>query len=63
MANVPGLPAVDLRELAGRIAGRPGWADRWIVMDGTMVSGGLDPFLWFSGPGQPSLLYYESGSK
>lgn len=62
MANITGLPTVDLRALATQIAGRD-WGERWLVIDGTMVSGGFNPFAWFSLPGHPRILYFESGSK
>ncbi|MFD7708863.1 pyridoxal-phosphate dependent enzyme [Streptomyces sp. NPDC059785] len=61
--NVAGLPVVDLRRLAERTANRDGWADRWLVIDGTMVSGALDVFDLFREPGHPRVLYYESASK
>ena len=62
LANVPPLPTIDLRALAAKTAGR-GWGERWLVIDGTMVSGAIDPFDWFGGEGQPNVLYYESASK
>ncbi len=61
--NVAGLPIVDLERLAELTASREGWADRWLVVDGTMVSGGLDVFALFGEPGHPQILYYESASK
>ena len=62
LANCPGLPTIDLRDIANHT--RDGsWKDRWIVVDGTMVSGGLDPFAWFDTANHPRILYYESASK
>jgi threonine dehydratase len=62
LANCPGLPTIDLRDIANRT--RDGsWRNRWIVIDGTMVSGGLDPFSWFDSAAHPRILYYESASK
>ena len=62
VANYPGMPTIDLRELAHRT--RDGsWKDRWLVIDGTLVSGGLSPFAWFDSPDHPRILYYESASK
>jgi cystathionine beta-lyase/cystathionine gamma-synthase len=62
VANYPNMPTIDLRELAHRT--RDGsWKDRWLVIDGTMVSGGLNPFAWFNSLDHPRLLYYESASK
>ncbi|WP_406455766.1 pyridoxal-phosphate dependent enzyme [Streptomyces sp. NBC_00876] len=61
--NVAGLPVVDLHRLAELTEGRDGWADRWLVVDGTMISGGLNVFDLFGKPGHPQVLYYESASK
>jgi threonine dehydratase/cystathionine beta-lyase/cystathionine gamma-synthase len=62
LANVPPLPSIDLRLLA-EATSRGNWRDRWLVIDGTMVSGGINPFEWFAGEDQPNVLYYESASK
>jgi len=62
LANVPPLPSIDLRLLA-ETTSRRNWSDRWLVIDGTMISGGINPFEWFAGEGQPNILYYESASK
>ena len=62
LANCPGMPTIDFREIANRT--RDGsWKDRWLVVDGTMVSGGFNPFSWFDSPIHPRVLYYESASK
>ncbi|MCX0246600.1 pyridoxal-phosphate dependent enzyme [Streptomyces drozdowiczii] len=61
--NVAGLPVVDLRRLAELTERREGWSDRWLVIDGTMVSGALNVFDLFNQPGHPQILYYESASK
>ncbi|WUS99731.1 pyridoxal-phosphate dependent enzyme [Streptomyces sp. NBC_00708] len=61
--NVAGLPVVDLRRLAELTEGRDGWSERWLVIDGTMVSGALNVFDLFDKPGHPQILYYESASK
>lgn len=61
--NIAGLPVVDLERLANLIESRAGWADRWLVIDGTMVSGGVNVFDLFCAPGHPRVLYYESASK
>lgn len=62
LANCTGMPTIDLREIANRT--RDGsWKDRWLVIDGTMVSGGFNPFPWFDSPAHPRILYYESASK
>ncbi|WP_455285884.1 pyridoxal-phosphate dependent enzyme [Cupriavidus necator] len=62
LANLGTMNVVDLRVLAERLAGKD-WSDKWLVIDGTMVSGGLDVFSIFDQPGHPNVLYYESGSK
>jgi len=62
IANKQTLDLFDIRAFAEAVRGR-GWADRTIVIDGTMVSGGFNPFVYFDGPGMPRLLYYESASK
>lgn len=63
VANVAGLPTVDLRELAKLITDRPGWSERWLVIDGTMISGGVAVFDIFPIGSGPQVLYYESASK
>lgn len=62
IANVPGLPTVDLRALAAAIGARD-WSQRWIVIDGSLLSGGMNPFKVFNAPNHPKVLYYESASK
>jgi threonine dehydratase len=62
LANCAGMPTIDFHEIANRT--RDGsWKDRWLVIDGTMVSGGFNPFQWFDSPVHPRILYYESASK
>lgn len=39
------------------------WANKWLVVDGTMVSGGINLFEIFNKPNHPHILYFESGSK
>jgi len=62
LANVVGMPTIDLRGLAAGLTHRH-WSNRWLVIDGTMVSGGVNPFEWFSAHNHPRILYYESASK
>lgn len=62
LANLGTMNALDMREFAAKIAGRD-WSDKWLVIDTTMVSGGINAFSIFDGPGHPNLLCYESGSK
>ena len=61
LANVGDLPVVNLQALA-RAMGPEQWRGRWLVIDGTMVSGGFDPFECFKATGA-RVLYYESASK
>lgn len=63
MCNTLGLETVDLREFGRRVAHRAGWADRLVVIDGTLVSGGMALYDWFDGPHCPKVLYYESAHK
>ncbi|OHE99335.1 pyridoxal-5'-phosphate-dependent protein beta subunit [Colletotrichum orchidophilum] len=64
VANVVGLPCTDLRAFFKRVAGRPGWENRIVVVDGTMISGGLSVFDWVSSSERgPMVLYHESASK
>lgn len=62
MANIGDLPCFDFQGLASALRTRQ-WQDRWLVIDGTMVSGGFNPFTLFDAPNHPQVLYYESGSK
>ncbi|MBK5353009.1 PLP-dependent transferase [Pseudomonas sp. TH41] len=62
LANNETLNILDLRELAGKLEPHD-WSNKWLVIDGTMVSGGIDVFSMFSAANHPSVLYYESGSK
>lgn len=43
--------------------GREGWADRFLVIDGTLISGGMTVYDWFDKPDLPKVLYYESAHK
>ncbi|KAI6372860.1 hypothetical protein MCOR25_003597 [Pyricularia grisea] len=65
VANVVGLPCTDLRAFLKKVTGRTGWEDRIVVIDGTMVSGGLSVFDWASSGSDrgPTILYHESASK
>lgn len=62
IANSEGLPTVDIAEFA-KIAQKKDWRNRWIVIDGTLLSGGIDPFSVFNYEGAPTVIYYESASK
>ncbi|KAK2006811.1 pyridoxal-5'-phosphate-dependent protein beta subunit [Colletotrichum eremochloae] len=64
VANVVGLPCTDIRAFFKKVTQRAGWKDRIVVIDGTMISGGLSVFDWASGiDGGPTVLYHESASK
>ncbi|WP_165915123.1 pyridoxal-phosphate dependent enzyme [Rhizobium sp. PP-F2F-G48] len=62
LANLGTLHTIDFQDMADRLGGKD-WSSKWLVVDGTMVSGGLDIFSIFSGKNHPQVLYYESGSK
>jgi cystathionine beta-lyase/cystathionine gamma-synthase len=62
LANLGTLNVLDLRALAAKLKHK-NWCDKWLVMDGTMVSGGINPFALFNQSNHPNILYYESGSK
>ncbi|KAK1978757.1 tryptophan synthase beta subunit-like PLP-dependent enzyme [Colletotrichum cereale] len=64
VANVVGLPCTDVRAFFKKVTQRAGWKDRIVVIDGTMISGGLSVFDWASSSdGGPTVLYHESASK
>lgn len=62
LANLGTMNVIDLRRLADQISGRD-WSDKWLVIDSTMVSGGINAFSIFDGLHHPNVLCYESGSK
>lgn len=62
LANLGTMNLFDLRAFAERLLDRD-WSDKWLVIDGTMVSGGINVFSIFDAPNHPNVLYYESGSK
>lgn len=63
VANIVGLPTTDIQRFGQLASSRPGWADRFLILDGTMVSGGMGVYDWLQGAHKPTLLYYESASK
>lgn len=63
MVNTLGLQTTDLRRFAQLLLGRDGWKDRYLIVDGTLVSGGMPLYDWFDGPNYPKILYYESAHK
>lgn len=62
LANNETLNILDLQGLADKLECHD-WSSKWLVIDGTMVSGGIDVFSMFSADNHPTVLYYESGSK
>lgn len=63
MANTIGLETTDIRRFAQIVSEREGWSDRYLVVDGTLISGGMPLYDWFNGPNHPKILYYESAHK
>lgn len=63
MANTIGLETTDIRRFAQLVEGREGWADRFLIIDGTLISGGMAVYDWFNSPSHPKVLYYESAHK
>lgn len=63
MANTLGLQTTDIRRFAQLLSGRQGWADKFLIIDGTLVSGGMPLYDWFNEPSHPKVLYYESAHK
>ncbi|KAL4887758.1 tryptophan synthase beta subunit-like PLP-dependent enzyme [Aspergillus ambiguus] len=63
VANIVGLPATDIRAFLRQVSIRPGWEKKIVIVDGTMISGGLRVFDWAQGPHAPTLLSHESASK
>jgi len=63
IANVVGLPTTDILLFAQLICSRPEWAERTVIIDGTLASGALSIYDWFKGPNSPTVIYHESASK
>lgn len=63
MANTLGLETTDIRRFAQLVEGRDGWADRFLIIDGTLISGGMAVYDWFGSASHPKVLYYESAHK
>ncbi|GKT45489.1 uncharacterized protein ColSpa_05670 [Colletotrichum spaethianum] len=64
VVNVVRLPCTDIRAFLKKVTGQAGGKDRLVVIDGTMISGGLSVFDWASSSdGGPAVLYHESASK
>ena len=39
------------------------WSNKWLIIDGALISGRLNVFEIFNKPQHPHILYFESGSK
>lgn len=62
LANLGTPHIIDFAKFAEELEGH-NWSRKWLIVDGTMVSGGYSPFAIFNKPNHPKVLYYESGSK
>lgn len=62
LANLGTLHITDFVKFAKLLEGHD-WSNKWLVVDGTMVSGGINLFEIFNKPNHPHILYLESGSK
>ncbi|OBR13072.1 pyridoxal-5'-phosphate-dependent protein beta subunit [Colletotrichum higginsianum IMI 349063] len=49
VANVVGLPCMNVRAFLKKVTRRGGWKDRIVVIDRTMISDGLSVFDWAPG--------------
>jgi len=63
VANNVQLSSTDIRQFAKKVCSRAGWEKRIVVIDGTLISGGMAIFEWFKGPHSPTVFYFESGTK
>lgn len=64
LANLGTLHITDFKRLAKLLEiQKLDWSKKWLVVDGTMVSGGINLFEIFNKPNHPHILYFESGSK
>lgn len=62
LANLGTLHVTDFAKFSELLEGHD-WSKKWLVVDGTMVSGGINLFEIFNKPNHPHILYLESGSK
>lgn len=63
MANTIDLETTDIRRFSQLVSKRAGWSERYLIIDATLVSGGMRVYDWFQGPEHPKILYYESAHK
>ena len=62
LANLGTLHTTDFNKFANLLKGHD-WSNKWLVVDGTMISGGINLYSIFTEPTHPHILYFESGSK
>ena len=62
IANLGTLHIVDFIKFA-KLLENYNWSKKWLIIDGTLVSGGINLFELFNKPQHPHILYFESGSK
>lgn len=62
LANLGTLHITDFKKFADLLENHD-WSEKWLVVDGTMLSGGINLFEIFNKPNHPKILYIESGSK
>ena len=62
LANLGTLHTIDFIKFAKLLEGYD-WSKKWLIVDGTMISGGFNIFEIFNKPNHPHILYFESGSK
>lgn len=62
LANLGTLHITDFVKFSELLEGHD-WSEKWLIVDGTMVSGGINLFEIFNKQNHPHILYLESGSK
>ena len=62
LANLGTLHITDFVKFSELLEGHD-WSKKWLIVDGTMVSGGINLFEIFNKQNHPHILYLESGSK
>lgn len=62
LANLGSLHTIDFVKFEKLLEGHD-WSNKWLIVDGTMVSGGINLFDIFKRPNDPHIIYMESGSK
>ena len=62
LANLGTYHTTDFHKFS-KLLEEHNWSNKWLIIDGTLVSGGLNVFEIFNKPQHPHILYFESGSK